>query len=181
MTLIKKILTRMDELNTELSEDQVVPSLKEYLMDGVNKFMEGCDPDLLKPVVLGGAFVEEGWTYVPLPEDFLRMVEVVSDWDVPVTVAESTNHPDYALEANPYLGGGSKKPRVWKGIFTAKGNRGLMLKFKGKAKSVTIQKRLKNEKDINPRALDAISWYIAGDMFLMYGDVNRAKLCYEKV
>lgn len=166
----------MDELNEGLSVEDIIPVLNEILWDSVNNYHEHCRRDYLKVTSLTVKESQEEWNMIPLPSDFLRLGEIESpDWDVPVLVTHPVESPEYRLEANKYLRSGARNPRAY-----LVDDGGLKLKFRGKPTKVTYQKRLNSEKDINPRALDSLSWFVAGDVFLIFGEPEKAKICKEK-
>lgn len=167
----------MDELNDGLSTEDILPVLNEILWDSVNKYHEQCRRDYLKVSKVNFIDGRGEWTVIDLPLDFLRLGEIESpDWDVPVFITHPVESKEYRLEANKYLRSKSANPRAY-----LIDDGGLKLKFRGKPGKVTIQKRLTTEGDINPRAIDSLSWYVAGDVFMIFGELDKAKLCKEKV
>lgn len=181
MELQKKILARMDELNPGMSEEEILPVLEQYLWDGVNRFLQVCKLEFLNCDPAPESDKEGDWYYTSLG-DYVRLGEYASDdFDMPVHIADPVDSEAYRLEGNPYLRSGAGRPRVYIGQFTVNNKTGLYLKSRGKPKRVMIQKRVESEARLNERALDPLSWFVAGDVFAIFGEMEKAKLCYEKV
>lgn len=114
--LKEKVLKRIDEASSEVSEIAARFNIEEFLEEATVELLKTAPLSALRnitsitsaPVSLG-----DGSGYVELPSDFLRLAEFrMKGWRRSVFIPLLLNSKEYNRQFNPYTRGGIGKPKV---------------------------------------------------------------------
>lgn len=191
--IIVKVKLRLDELGP-FEEGQVVDSgrIDHFLDDGVKRLLMIIPPYIPTPASFldqtstGGsvAFADNKSGYVPLPDDYLRLVSFKMDcWSRAVTSAISEFDPLYAKQGNEYLRGTHTKPVV---VFRNDSDLGRILEYysvtegqHGAERGLYLASCVAEE--LEDDLVDPLSWLVAGQILSTVGEFDLAKTAEGKV
>ena len=182
-----KVKPRLDELGP-FEEGQVIDSgrIDAYLDDCGDRLQKIVPPYIPTPSSFTGPPVSyDDYTgYVPLPDDFLKLVSFKMDnWVRSVTEAITENHPLYKRQSYEALRGSFRKPVA---VYRTKNGTGKVLDYYSVQSGEHdldhgLYLASKVAEELDEVLIDPLSWLVAYTILDSVGELDLAKTAYQKV